>query len=349
MGGAPVACFGNPVDYPVMFNPTSVTSGDFNRDGALDLVVSVDMDTILVFTGYGDGTFWSDFPPVVGTAVDFVTSADVNHDGVLDLIHTVPREGILQPSLGIRKGNGNGTFQAPNCPQLGGVLPYSIAIHDLNGDGHLDLAAISTYVIGVYLNNGEPAFQTQLVDTFSGGDDITIGDFSGDGIVDLAVVNPDPNQGIGVGVLPGNGDGSFRTRVLYPTDGPRHAIVSADFNRDGILDVVAVGSGRVSVFLGMGAQGLQAPIDFAGGVAREKVMTGDFNNDGLLDLVISTDNISLFVGNGDGTFKLPVYYASGLSPYAIASGDFDRDGRLDLAVGHYGAVTILFNQGCVVP
>ena len=88
------------------------------------------------------------------------------------------------------------------------------------------------------------------------------------------------------------------------------------------------------------------------GVAADKVITGDFNNDGLLDLVTSSssaENVSLVVGNGDGTFKPGVDYVSSSYPSAIASGDFDRDGRLDLAVAHSGGVTILFNQGCMLP
>ena len=102
-----------------------------------------------------------------------------------------------------------------------------------------------------------------IVDYASGGVGayaIAVGDVNGDGNPDLVVANQsaDSTGGNGsVGVLLGNGDGTFRAAVPYPSGGYQtEAIALADVNLDGKLDLVVTSCcgarGVVGVLLGNG-------------------------------------------------------------------------------------------------
>jgi len=80
---------------------------------------------------------------------------------------------------------------------------------------------------------------------------VTSGDFNGDGKLDLVTANGGSNS---VGVLLGNGDGTFQTAVSYPAGSGPVSVTSGDFNGDGKLDLVTAnaGSSNVSILLDTG-------------------------------------------------------------------------------------------------
>jgi hypothetical protein len=117
------------------------------------------------------------------------------------------------------------------------------------------------------------------------------------------------------------------------------AIVAADFNRDGKLDIAVSlptpGSdvGGVAVHLGV----TDASNDqlYNVGPFPDEILTADFNHDGDLDLAVASsrgNTVSILLGNGDGTFRPAPDVALAGSPKAIAAADFTRDGFADLAV-----------------
>ena len=235
----------------------------------------------------------------------------------------------------------------------------SVVIADFNGDGILDLALANpcgpTYpcpnngTVAVLLGNGDGTFQTALT-TPAGA--VTYGlvgaDFNGDGKADLAVINGCGTNGWNCGSLPGNvtiflgnGNGTFTvgssyTLGIFPFQG-----VTADFNRDGKLDLAVVNANEdtVSVLLGNGDGTFAAPVFYACGLSPSGIATADFNQDGKLDLVI-TDSpyptgehaLNILLGNGDGTFQPDLGSAPGESFMAPAVADFNGDGILDLAI-----------------
>jgi hypothetical protein len=192
------------------------------------------------------------------------------------------------------------------------------------------------------------------VSTGDGPSAVLVGDFNGDGTLDLAVVMGNYN---GVGVYMGHGDGTFQLGPNSPRATDASLTISGttgDFNGDGKLDVLATdipggltglwnsitGSvgGNVSVFLGDGAGNLAAHKDSGvGGDFPSAAAAGDFNGDGKLDVAVtnlSSHSVAILLGHGDGGFgqasQSPV--SVGSRPTSVAVGDFNGDGKSDLAV-----------------
>jgi hypothetical protein len=246
----------------------------------------------------------------------------------------------------------NGAFVSATQQTLPGTnAPATVVAGDLNGDGNPDLIAVGgsdtgalASAITVLLGNADGTFtvgQTYALGA-NATDSAVIGDFNGDGKLDVVAAVGGANVTPGAGsltFLPGNGDGTFGTPVSLPLTTAVENLVAGDFNGDGKLDVA---SGSGSIFLGNGNGSFQqtstpffsdAQIGLVGG-SRLELAAGDFNKDGKLDLAGSNGNqISIFPGNGDGTFKIGNTYAGiGNGGYLTAT-DLDGDGNLDLYSG----------------
>src|SRR6266700_722821 len=113
-----------------------------------------------------------------------------------------------------------------------------------------------------------------------------------------------------------------------------------DFNHDGILDIVAMGTDNngngsiISVFPGR-ADGTFAPP--ANPVYPEVVVdfaVADFNGDGKLDLALvnRSGNIDILIGNGAGTFHLTDTLIPDHPAVSLTTSDFNNDGKMDLAL-----------------
>jgi len=178
-------------------------------------------------------------------------------------------------------------------------------------------------------------------------DSAAVGDFNGDGKMDLAVANEGSDN---VSILLGNGDGTFQAAVNYGAGTDPDSVAVGDFRGDGKLDLVVANyySNNVSVLLGNGDGTFQAAVNY-GVSAPTSVAVGDFNGDGKLDLAVANvfSEVSVLLGNGDGTFQAAVNYGAGAEPAWVAVGDFNGDGKLDLAVANVDSnnVSILLGNG----
>ncbi len=222
-------------------------------------------------------------------------------------------------------------------------LPSSVAVGDFNGDGKLDLAVTNQGAgslsgnVSVLLGKGDGTFQAPV--NYAADQSpvaVAVGDFNGDGKLDLAVVNTDSNN---ISVLLGNGDGTFQAASNFGTQMSPRRLAVADFNADGKLDIVVtnMASNTVSVLLGNGEGTFQSALDFPVGNLPQAVAVGDFNGDGKLDLVVpvsgnNNGSVNVLLGNGDGTFQAAINNAGVMSPVGVTVGDFNGDGKLDLAV-----------------
>jgi hypothetical protein len=134
---------------------------------------------------------------------------------------------------------------------------------------------------------------------------------------------------------------------------------AADFNRDGVVDMVVIDSSTAHILVSLGlAQGtFLAPKSYATADGPVALLVNDFNGDGKPDLaVVSCGSspgctepglVSILLGNGDGTFQAKHDFAVGSNPQWAAAGDFNGDGKIDLAVANYydGSVSILLGKG----
>ncbi len=321
---SPAVRFKQAVNYASIGPYTdSVAIGDLNGDGRPDLVTTGYLASGSVMLGNGDGTF----QPALGfnlnsngSLVSMVTIADVNGDGKPDLVvanRCTDNSCYPDGSVSILLGNGDGTFEPLVNYDSGGYIASSVAVGDVNGDGHPDLV-VSDWC--------------QTYDCPSG-------------------------HAGGIGVLLGNGDGTFQPVVFYSAGYRAAWAAVADLNHDGRLDVAvadvcqdnscASGHGAVNVLLGIGDGTFQPAVPYdSGGFNASSVTIGDLNSDGYPDLVV-TDHcqdsgctsgngaVAALLGNGDGTFREPVTYTTaGYDAVSVAIADVNG-GPVDLVVANH--------------
>ncbi|HEV2381949.1 MAG TPA: VCBS repeat-containing protein [Terriglobia bacterium] len=279
-----------------------------------------------------------------------IVTGDFNGDGHLD----VAAADIAFNQLWVLLGNGDGTFQ-PAVPYVAGDTPMSLATGDFNGDGKLDLVMANQSGCGlggsvsVFLGNGDGTFQNQVEYATGHCPQMAIvGDFNGDGKLDLAVASLGDNA---ASVLLGNGDGTFQSYVDYAAASNATSITTGDFNRDGKLDLAVAGVGEISILLGKGDGTFLSQTPFSS-TARFSITAADLNHDGKLDLVGTNDSGTIggavvMLGNGDGTFGPATVFTTGRNPIYVTVADLNNDGKLDLTLtnANSNTLSILFGNG----
>jgi hypothetical protein len=169
-----------------------------------------------------------------------------------------------------------------------------------------------------------------------------VGDFNGDGKLDVAVVLLSSTNNIAI--LLGNGDGTFRQPTYYSVgDAPPSIVTTASLRNDGRLDLV-VGESLASnfyVLLGNGDGTFEPAAAYATQEAPIVLGAADFNNDGAPDIwVVSGDLVEILLNNGNGTFGAPILTTVATSAFSAAVGDFNNDGNLDIVLGEaFGTVS----------
>jgi len=366
--------------------PTSVAIADVNMDGKPDLLVtnscglggcSSGVGVVSVLLGNGDGSFQSPVNYDAGSSPVSVTVADLNSDHKLDVVVancalTGGSQCTGAAFVSVLLGNGDGTFQPAVTYDSGGYGALSIAVGDANRDGKLDLIVANNSAdgftgegnVGVLLGNGDGSFQPPV--TYDSGgvsaNSVVLRDVNGDGKPDVLVSNQCAipggcsSKGL-VGVLLGNGDGTFSPVVGYDAGGyTSTSIAVKDVNGDSKPDLVvfstcdAIGNdcvgAVVGVLLGNGDGTFQpSVIYFSGGPggSNGSVAAADVNGDRRPDLLAtngaSSGTVGVLLGNGDGTFQVAVTYPSGGQvPYALAVADVNGDTLADVVVTGCDAV-----------
>ncbi|HYR90116.1 MAG TPA: FG-GAP-like repeat-containing protein [Terriglobia bacterium] len=263
----------------------------------------------------------------------------------------------------------------PQTTYATGAAPVALATADLNGDGHQDLVVANQGdgTLSIFFGVGDGTFTkpaTVIQNVAKTPSAVAVGDFNGDGIVDLAVTDSANNS---VAILLGKVGGGFTPPVTYATEsganpaGNPVALLATDIDGDGVLDLSVVNQGNgsvagsVSILLGHVLNGkgdgtFVAPKTYSVGFKPTAIASADLNADGRPDLVITNQNdnsVSVLLQNPDHTFTAKVdpttgqNPATGTGPAAIVVSEFNLDGHLDLAVANQtgGTVSILLGKG----
>jgi uncharacterized protein (DUF2141 family) len=263
------------VNYVIDENFDSIAVGDFNGDGKLDLALAwrCDAGCVGIALGNGDGTFqpFSTYASS-GTPPTSVAVADVNGDGKLDLLtanYYCSDCGYTSGAVGVLLGNGDGTLQQVVSYRSIGTVATSVVAADVNGDNRPDLVVANKCqtvtkdcdnqtpgLVAVLLGNGDGTFQPAVAYNPGGAwtKTVAVADVNGDTKPDLLVTNQcgvgctGTNDEGSVGVLLGNGDGTFQPAVNFRTGGPgalADSLAVGDFNRDGRPDLAVGNDGGI--------------------------------------------------------------------------------------------------------
>ena len=307
--GAATSSFTASRDFATGVAPQSVAVGDLNRDGKLDVAVANrNSETVSVLlNATTPGSVIANFAPkqdFEGASPFSVALGDLNGDGRLDLVvgNVAATVSVLLNTT--PSGVANVSFATKKDFAIGDQ-PLSVAVGDLNGDGKVDLAVVdfASNSVSVLLNTTEPGAATpsfspiHAFQTGAGPLAVTLGEFNGDGKLDLAVVNLNSND---VSVLfntttPGASSPTFAPKEDFSTGTNQRSITVGDLNGDGKLEVaVARTDGKVTVLLNTTGNNafssFERQEDSASGVGSVSVASGDLNGDGKLDL--ATANVT---------------------------------------------------------
>jgi hypothetical protein len=350
-------------------NATAITTFDLDGDGKQDLVVTNSSSlTVSVLLGNGDGSFkprtTTTLPSPSGTP-QALALGDFNGDGIPDIAVTNGSNLVY-----ILLGTGTGAFTvSTGSPFTVDSGVSSIAVGDFNRDGSLDFATANQTASCITVMQGDgtgnvftsiPGASLSLPGS-AAPMSIVAADFDGDGKIDLAVAESSLNQ---VGVLLGNGDGTFGLQAVYASGTQPVALTVGDFNSDGVPDIAVVnatGTGT-SLLLGAGTGNFQTQIQSAVGTNPTALAVADFDGDGNSDFAVAntgSNNVSILLNQitdtasalltgisipGNGNHQLDATYTTDTK-----FGSSTSSSKISLAAGPISTTTSLNSNLGTVP
>jgi len=292
----------------------------------------------------------------------FMIPADINSDGRQDLITANQNLNGISILLNTTAINSSTPSFSTQTDFATGTAAHSVSAGDINGDGLPDLVAVNTTsaTASVFLNTTTPGAAAPTLSTktdFATGTNpysVVLKDMNGDGKLDMVCANQTANS-IGIFInttTPGASTPTFGAMTAFTTPaGPTHLAI-ADFNGDGLQDVVVPNNSAasVSVFFNTTTVGSSTPTfgtraDFTAGSTVWSVATGDFNLDGKIDIVCANrgaSSVSYFLnttatGGTTPTFTAKTDLTVGSTPFGVGVGDMNCDGKPDILSASRGA------------
>jgi hypothetical protein len=328
--------FAQAVSYPTGMGPASVAVGQFDNFPGPDVAVSNNTGgSVAIFHGAGGGVLQPTMTIPVSSPAGII-AADLDGDQIDDLALASATAAVVVRSTG------TGWLAAVNYPLAG---MRAIAVADLNGDFHPDIAASDGAGVASMINKGDGTFLnwTQLATPSASG--IAAGDLDGDGKIDLLAGEA---SGPMVYVMQNTGTG-LTMKGTAPLPFIPLGMILADFSGDGKLEAAIAGMSGVAVLPGKGDGTFQTAVELGGITNVATPRAADFNLDGQLDLVVSDGqsmSVHLFLNNGGGMFAAPMAFPLGKQLGGIAVHDLDGDGKPDILVADVtdGAVLVMLNS-----
>ncbi|CAF4701818.1 unnamed protein product [Rotaria sp. Silwood1] len=333
---------------------------DFNNDHQHDFVVTdITNDEIIIFYGYGNGSFRlaRRYPTGFGSSPYAITTAKLKNNQQINIVITLWGTG----NVGILTEYNAAEFASKKTYPTGSASqPYSVTVGKYNNDSYVDIAVVNAGKdnLDILFNSGNGTFETQI--TYPIGADsypqyVITDDINKDDHLDIVTVNSKSNS---ISVIMGHGNGTFDIPKVYSTGENSYplAIVVDDFNKDNRSDLIIANAGTdsIGVLIGFHYVSFQSQKTYSGDNTRvpQHIVTSDFNNDKYPDLAITfyfSDNIGILLGYENGNFGVTMIYSTGNGslPKALATYDFNNDGLLDIVVVNSGTndIGILLGYG----
>jgi hypothetical protein len=374
-------------DFYIGGNLDSIAVGDLNGDGRPDVVVANQYTNSVgvLLNATAPGSDSPAFAPTqnfpVGKDPVSVKLGDINGDGRLDIVVADTYDNTLSVLL-------NGTPPGASFVTLPveqqfvpGESPVSVAIGDVNNDGKSDLIVSNagSQFVSVLLNTtpagtpGASFLPPQIFPAGAGLGDVVLGDFNGDGRLDVAVSNSQQttySRSLPIAILlngtpPGAPTVALTAPQLFPGGPAPTALAVGDINGDGRPDLAAANTPYyqnttqlASVLLNGTPPGTPMPffapeqlLPVANGPSD--VTLADLNGDGKPDLIVANsgnDNLSALenltpAGSSSALFAPRLNLPVGYSPSGVAAADINGDGEMDLLATNAsdGTVSVLLN------
>ncbi len=359
-------------DFPsggsVLSGPEGVALGDFDGDGRPDIVVAnIDQNSISVFHNTTvDGMLFfqkSDY----STNANDVFTGDLDGDGKPDIV-------VVENNLTIFRNTSviDTISFAPKIELTTGYEPVSVWIADIDNDGLADIVTANQIdgTVSVFRNIGGPGYISfaQRVNFSVGANpsSLSVNDFDGDGKPDIATSNTGSNTISILRNMGATGNIAFANKVDVATGNNPSSICSADFDRDGKVDVAVANryDNTISVLKNFSTAGnitFAPKIDYYNryivGSQQTKIITTDLDGDGKTDLAVSSNidvqvfkNMSILDSLSFASLSYSAFFTSGIQS-CVAAGDLDMDGKPDLSVTNYseGNISVLRNNSLPAP
>jgi hypothetical protein len=285
-----------------------------------------------------------------------ISFGDFDGDGHLDILLVKGRHWPIVDRVLIGDGLG-GIRKAYN---LGDVADrsYTGGVADFNGDGFPDIAVSNDDPDRklIYFNDGKGNFR--IGSEFGRPEwstrNLSVADINNDGLPDLILANRGDSGKTSNDICLNKGKGQFSADCIPFAPYPATTITPANFNKDGLTDLVVPHRDGGQSYVYMGNPGFtysdshRIPFGPSNATIRMAAVA-DFNGDGLLDIVTIDENkgINLYFGQKEQTFSEGISLADAkVVPYALAIADLNKDGKIDIIVGHIAASsTVFFNDG----
>ncbi|TKS58728.1 MAG: hypothetical protein EWM72_02785 [Nitrospira sp.] len=342
----------------------SVAAGDLNGDGRPDLATAntffADPPThpghvsVILQSQSSPGAFGSAMNLDAGSYTVHVSIGDLNGDNLMDVVAANATSSSI--SILFQNSSSPGTFLA--AQNLGvGTHPDGVAIGDLNGDGHLDIAVTDSGLSVLFQDASAPGTFFPPISLGVSSSSVGIGDLNADGHVDLVVTATNAGN---VSILLQNpaGPGTFLPPQTVAAGFQPFDVALADLNADGRLDLAVANLGTpnnpatasLSVLLNDSTTpgSFLAATNYATDWESRSVAVGDLNGDGLVDLAVANGSTLLHSGPPpkfhDGSFSLffqdpgtPGRFLAAVNlpdtngPMDVAIADLNGDGLADIA------------------